>query len=220
MHNSTKDDPMAMEVEDMGESGVHWAPLTPASYRELVERLSNENQRLRQRIAALSDFEQLAYIDPLTGIGNRRHFEEHLQHEWRRWKRYGECFSVIMIDVDGFKRINDTWGHTFGDSALRSLGEHLSRAARDVDVVCRLGGDEFAIILPQTTTAGGRVLIERVSQALHVAPLCFTNGSQIRLRASFGIASVNCDMIHTSELLREADAAMYHSKRGSEFHAA
>ncbi|MFZ9889990.1 MAG: GGDEF domain-containing protein, partial [Myxococcota bacterium] len=124
-----------------------------------LERLQEELEQLRaenQRLASL------AYRDPLTGLRNRRCFSERLDEELRRMRRHGEgSLSLLLIDLNGFKRLNDTRGHAAGDAALIAVGRTLEAMVRTEDLVCRLGGDEFAVLLPGTDLAGAEDVEER-----------------------------------------------------------
>lgn len=181
-----------------------------------IQELVEENRKLRQRVQQLATFQQLAYTDPLTSLGNRRRFDSCLANEWCRWQRYGAAFSVVVIDMDGFKQINDTRGHKFGDLALLAMTEHLLRSTREVDEVCRLGGDEFVVILPHTDLEGARAVAERITSGMPTVSSDEAPHDACRLRASVGLAVVRTDMRSANELLEEADGAMYTSKRGSE----
>jgi diguanylate cyclase (GGDEF)-like protein len=131
-----------------------------------------------------------------------------------RWKRYRTPFSVMVIDLNGFKQINDTWGHAFGDLALCSLAKHLSECCREVDEVCRIGGDEFALLLPHTGPNGAQVLADRMAATLPQLPNPTLGGPPIKLVASFGIAATDAGVPDAEHMMHAADAAMYDSKRG------
>ncbi len=215
MHQGPAHAQNVIEPEAWTDTGVRRTRREPDSYRALAKRLWDDNQRLRRQVEELLAFQELAYTDPLTGLGNRRRFDERIKQEWSRWQRYGASFSVVMIDLNGFKQINDTWGHAIGDSALCTLASYLVGAAREVDFVCRLGGDEFALLLPHTTSEGGQALIDRIGHTLRTEPLRLAEGQELCLEAGFGIATTTSDTANAAELIEQADAAMYHSKRSS-----
>lgn len=134
-----------------------------------LDYLSSCNVILRQvRLIAKPEFESfLSYVnvDEVTGVFNRRYFNEVLAHEVRRASRYGNPLSLLILDIDNFKRVNDTWGHPEGDTSLRKIGRMLRDNTRQMDSVCRYGGDEFAVLLPETSGEDARALAERVRQA-------------------------------------------------------
>lgn len=155
---------------------------------------------------------QLATTDGLTGLANRRRFLEALEHEVQRHRRYGTPLALISIDVDRFKRVNDTWGHAVGDEVLRSLAAICRTEVRDVDTVGRMGGEEFAVLLPDTAPEEAMAVAERLRAAVDAAPLRTTAGP-LAVTLSLGVsASPPCDGADT--LLREADRALYRAKAG------
>lgn len=134
-----------------------------------LDYLSTRNVLLRQvRLVAKPEFETLmtfVNVDDVTSVHNRRFFNERLSQELRRARRYGSHLSLLIIDVDDFKRVNDTLGHVEGDAALRRLGRMLRERTRETDVVARYGGDEFAVLLPETNSDEAHVLAERVRKS-------------------------------------------------------
>ncbi len=155
---------------------------------------------------------QLATTDGLTGLANRRRFMEALEHEVQRHRRYGTPLALISIDVDRFKRVNDTWGHAVGDEVLRSLATICRAEVRDVDTVGRIGGEEFAVLLPDTAPEEAMAVAERLRAGVEAAPL-LTAAGPISVTLSLGVsASPPCDGADT--LLREADRALYRAKAG------
>jgi two-component system cell cycle response regulator len=165
--------------------------------------------------ATLSDklrFEQLASTDPLTGCLNRRALVEKLEQEVERANRYDFPVTVLMIDLDRFKLVNDTRGHLVGDAVLRQLGELLRAEVRSVDLVARYGGEEFVVLLPNTATDGGVSFAERLRQRVErhdfaggLAPLAIT--------VSIGVATYPAQPGQTvEELLAAADQALYRAK--------
>jgi len=159
--------------------------------------------------------ERSAVTDPLTRLYNRRFFARALALEIRRSHRYALRLSLLMLDLDGFKRLNDEHGHMFGDLVLHRVGRVLRRAVRDADTPCRFGGEEFAVILPETDRLGAYTLAERVRRALR-DEFCKrrVNGTLIEVTVSGGIASYPVDGEEPSELIARADAALYVAKRG------
>jgi diguanylate cyclase (GGDEF)-like protein len=157
---------------------------------------------------------RLATIDPLTGLPNRRGFFERAEIEINRARRYDRKMSLVMLDADHFKRINDAYGHASGDEALRLLAETLAGTLRASDLAGRLGGEEFAVLLPETDCAGARQLAQRVRMNIAAAPLMI-GGVQVALTVSMGVAAVPMDGLPEAAIeqaLREADEAMYRAK--------
>ncbi len=153
---------------------------------------------------------ELATTDGLTGLANRRRFLEALEHEVQRHRRYGTPLALVSIDVDRFKRVNDTWGHAVGDAVLRALSAICRAEVRDVDTVGRIGGEEFAVLLPDTAPEEAMAVAERLRVAVQAAPL-LTAAGPLSVTLSLGVAaSPPCD--GADALLREADRALYRAK--------
>ena len=149
----------------------------------------------------------LSRTDPLTGLGNPRAFEERMEQETARAARYGEPLSLLLLDVDGLKAINDDHGHRAGDLALQAVARALHRGARETDLAARVGGDEFALLAPSTPGPAATALAERIR--LLVA------GERIdRLTVSLGVATAEDDRSSDPRDLRDAaDGALYEAKR-------
>jgi len=176
-----------------------------------LERLARENAQLRREIARLEVYRAMAYRDPLTGLWNRRYFEDRLQEELSRSRRAGpqRRFSLMAIDLDDFKRVNDMHGHAGGDAALKEVGEFLIAHLRNHDIACRTGGDEFSVILPDLSAADCGSLLERLRAARTAANLTVP----IPVELSVGAASWPEAGDSMDELLSHADQAMYAAKR-------
>ena len=160
----------------------------------------------------LETTERSAITDSLTGLHNRRYFDSALDIEARRSMRYGLGLSLLLLDLDLFKPINDLLGHRFGDLVLARIGELLQRAVRDSDVACRFGGEEFAVILPETGRLGAFSLAERVRcrvQRLFEEPF---DGQPLELSVSGGVATFPVDGEDAESLVECADRAMYLAK--------
>jgi diguanylate cyclase (GGDEF)-like protein len=158
-------------------------------------------------------YQRLASIDSLTGLTNRRRFFKLAAQELARSRRYGSPLTIVLVDLDHFKRINDEHGHLIGDQALAHAAGILAREVRDVDIVARYGGEEFAILLPMTNLGGAKEVAERCTRQLAASPL-IVDGKSIRITASMGVA---CGEEHSGaieELLRAADTALYCAKQG------
>ncbi len=155
---------------------------------------------------------KLATTDSLTGLTNRRVFMEELTKEAARSSRYHRNFSLLMVDIDHFKWVNDTHGHQSGDAVLRSMGGILKDQLRVVDLVARYGGEEFAILLPETDASGVKLVGDRLRRAIAQTPFLLPDGKEIELTVSIGIASFPLCARIPSELIKRADQALYVSK--------
>ncbi len=184
-----------------------------------IKSLQDEVRAQKQRL------EELSVTDGLTGLSNHRHFQETLRKEFGRAQRYSDPLSLIMIDLDHFKRVNDQHGHPFGDKVLNESARLIQGSLRDADTAARYGGEEFAIILPKTVMTGALAVAERIHRQMneHVfreeAPATRPGGAaprQVaeRVTASFGVASYPSREITSADLLiRYADEALYRAKR-------
>jgi diguanylate cyclase (GGDEF)-like protein len=152
-----------------------------------------------------------AMRDPLTGLYNRRQLEESLHREILRARRIGSTVGVMAIDVDHFKRVNDTLGHEVGDSALRAIGEVLAGCVREEDIACRAGGEEFVIILPGTGKASLHARAEAVRKTIEEAQISAGEGT-LKLTVSIGLASFPSYGDSGTDVLRAADVALYKAK--------
>jgi diguanylate cyclase (GGDEF)-like protein len=170
----------------------------------LTEDLEGANEKLYK----------LSCTDPLTSLFNRRHFNNVLEVEVARVVRYGVPLSLVLVDVDHFKRVNDELGHVMGDEVLRSIAATLGRGARKADVVARYGGEEMALVLTNTGVAGARVVAERLRMAIENATVA-AGDVNVRVTASFGVATAEPegDVKDAVTLIRRADRALYAAKR-------
>jgi two-component system cell cycle response regulator len=165
---------------------------------------------------ALGKKRQLAMTDALTGAYNRRYFIRHLTREIKRAQRFGGDLSLLLLDIDHFKIINDTYGHVVGDMVLTKLTREISQCLRrDTDWCARLGGDEFAVVLEGTNVAQAGICAEKVRQAIANAPVT-TPAGLVRVAVSIGVtgldAAINKEAATVQLLLEQADANLYASK--------
>lgn len=166
----------------------------------------------RQFQRAHQELTEFALVDPVTGLGNRRSFDTRLAEEVARAQRYGVELSLAMVDLDGFKEINDRYGHTAGDTVLSAVGVLLGRVMRASDVTTRYGGDEFAIILPDTAKTDAWLAAEKLRAIFIDTPIELPGGDKVTVTGSVGVASYS-DVNSTAPLLIEAaDAALYRAK--------
>jgi diguanylate cyclase (GGDEF)-like protein len=156
----------------------------------------------------------IAQADHLTGALTRRGFVEQAEREIARSRRYDRPSSLLMLDVDHFKLVNDTHGHGVGDQVLRKIAEIAGTALRPSDVLGRLGGEEFAILLPETRGDEALVVAERVREAVADHPMLLADGGALRVTASFGIASLTSNVTTVPAWLESADAMLYAAKAG------
>jgi diguanylate cyclase (GGDEF)-like protein len=159
----------------------------------------------------MKELELATRVDGLTRIYNRKHWEEALANEFARARRYDSALSLIMFDLDHFKRLNDTYGHQCGDLVLIETASRVSETLRDAGVFGRYGGEEFAIILPETEGLGVVGVAERIRKALSTRPIVF-EGKEISFSASIGISTIHPSQASYEELIGEADAALYQAK--------
>ncbi len=178
---------------------------------DLAGRLAEANKRLKE----------MAIRDELTGLHNRRHFMEQAKGEFQRHRRYRNPLSMLMMDADHFKTINDTYGHSVGDLALAALADIGRRQLREVDIFARIGGEEFAILLPETDIQEAAVVAERIRSAVEQSCLRVEKpdhdieASQgLRFTISIGAAQTNDTIPDIDTLLKLADRALYAAKEG------
>lgn len=160
------------------------------------------------------ELERQAHSDFLTELANRRHFLELAETELARTLRYGKPFSLMMLDVDHFKAVNDTHGHKSGDLVLQRLARVMESTLREVDVVGRLGGEEFAVILPETTAEKAHEAADRLRAIVAETDIPVDEGAPLRVTVSIGIATLSDKSTNIDRLLRLADGALYEAKHG------
>jgi diguanylate cyclase (GGDEF)-like protein/PAS domain S-box-containing protein len=174
---------------------------------------TKEELLARELEAKNKELEQLASFDSLTGLMNRRLALELMQHELERAKRYRTPTSVLMIDIDHFKRINDTYGHLVGDEVLRQFGAILQKNARGMDIVGRYGGEEFLVVMADTGLDGALVFAERVRSSVEGHDFAIKNGLTLKVTCSIGVAQSDLDTMDADTLLARADEALYRAKQ-------
>lgn len=158
------------------------------------------------------EFKKLATIDALTELYNRRYFIEQADKEYLRAKRYDLSLSLISIDIDHFKKVNDNYGHPAGDKVLIEVSKLLKKSLRETDVLARIGGEEFSILLPETTATEALVFAERIRIAQSDLRISGDWQGEIQLSVSIGISSYQVDDLDFDELFSRADKALYQAK--------
>ncbi|MYN02481.1 diguanylate cyclase [Pseudoduganella sp. DS3] len=160
-----------------------------------------------------SDLERLATTDALTGLLNRRAADRLLDAEWQRARRSGHVSSLVLLDIDHFKQVNDSYGHPGGDAALRALAACIRSVMREVDVAARYGGEEFLVVLPETGREGAFVFAERLRERVAASEICH-DGQVFRCHISLGIAVSDKHEASYEQWVRRADQALYRAKQG------
>ncbi|MDP3269536.1 MAG: diguanylate cyclase [Legionella sp.] len=156
--------------------------------------------------------EHLAYQDYLTALKNRRYFFEQGENEYARALRFNQPLSLIMLDIDHFKKVNDTYGHKTGDLLLISLSKILTRILRKIDIISRIGGEEFAILLPQTSLKGACEVAEHIRTTIVKSPLILQQGMPLKYTVSIGVSTLVSKYATLEMLLNEADSNLYEAK--------
>jgi len=193
----------------MGLVGVH---KLSRNHRKLISTMANQIALSLKNLTEHQRIQELAITDELTGLYNRRAFQKALDRELRRSRRYEKPLSLIMLDVDGFKGINDAFGHQEGDNVLKFLAAYLQRAVRDIDFVARYGGDEFAVILPETKAKEAAILAERLKKMVKDCPITIA-GSHHTITLSAGVTDISNEIIDNERtIVNRADKVLYLSK--------
>ncbi|HEY6233054.1 MAG TPA: diguanylate cyclase [Pyrinomonadaceae bacterium] len=174
-----------------------------------LDLLMARTRTLLEFKAYLDVCEEAAFTDHLTGLANRRRFERQLEREVGRVERFGHPFTLLMLDIDSFKKLNDSFGHDAGDDAIRRLSRVLREGTRGIDLAARIGGEEFAVLLVETNKVGGFEVAERLRASIKSLELPQAGG----ITASFGVAECPSDAQTAPEILKAADVALYEAKR-------
>jgi diguanylate cyclase (GGDEF)-like protein len=164
------------------------------------------------QVRAAEEMERLAQTDELTGLYNRRHFFFLAERELEKFNRYARPLSLVMLDIDHFKRVNDQFGHATGDGVLRAVAQRCRAAVRATDTLARIGGEEFAILMPETTLSNGADVAERLRGELRRAPVLH-DGANVTVTVSLGVAEATRTRNTVSGLFGAADRALYQAKR-------
>lgn len=157
-------------------------------------------------------YAEMSLVDPLTTLFNPRYFHARFRQELARCARLGQPISLLLADIDFFKKVNDTYGHQIGDLVLVHIGGRLAEYARESDIVARVGGEEFAVLLPGTDGAGAMALAERMRSLIEESPAVLSDGRRISFTTSFGVATQVGLTGNAEQLYAAADRALYAAK--------
>jgi len=182
---------------------------------EKMELLQNKMLRMKTEITQMQErtrsLEERVFQDPLTGISNRRAFDRRIGEELHRFHRYGQVFSLLLVDVDHFKQVNDRYGHWAGDQCLREISERMASVLRQSDFIARYGGEEFAVILPGIGRREAEIVAEKLRKVIEKTRFLY-KGERIPITASVGLAAVSARDSTVEHLFQRVDAALYKAK--------
>jgi diguanylate cyclase (GGDEF)-like protein len=176
--------------------------------RSILKFMTGENVEVQYH----QEIYRLMTVDGLTEISNRRYFDEALDREVNRSKRYQRNLSLILFDIDFFKRVNDTFGHLAGDHLLRHIASMIKPRLRREDIFARTGGEEFAVLLPEIAIEGARIIAEKIRRIVETSQLIYEK-QPMRCTISLGVAGLRGDEARPEDLYKAADALMYQAKQ-------
>lgn len=206
----TNKDNLLGVVVVFNDPGQHLPDFGP--YKKNIRFLLEQSSRAFQNAETYTLAKDMLFIDDLSGLFNHRYLEVALDRELKRAERYASHLAVLFMDLDSFKKVNDTHGHLVGSRVLREVGDLLKKSTREVDVVIRYGGDEYTIILVETGAETAGVVAERIRSQVEAHPFLASEGLNIRLTCSIGYSCCPDDTMSKQELLDMADQAMYVGK--------
>jgi len=193
--------PIDFQIRPVRDSSGQIIGLLPTAV-DITERKHLEEELKRQ-----------AHLDYLTGLPNRRSFMEQAEIEMSRTQRYEKSLSLLMLDIDHFKHINDAFGHQSGDVVLKTLAEIFAEVLRNIDIVGRLGGEEFGIILPETSLEEALEVAERLREVIAARQVAFPSGVETQFTVSIGVAALADKQVGIDTLINESDKALYRAKQ-------
>lgn len=183
---------------------------------KLTRKIQEQKDKLQLTVLALKnkekELETLASIDPLSKLYNRRYFSHAASDILSLAKRESYYLSVVMIDIDDFKRINDTYGHKIGDDVIVVLANMLLNTSRSSDIVCRFGGEEFILLLPKTDIKGAAIIAEKIKESVEALSLSVEESSELKFTLSIGVSEVMLDEVSIEDSIKRADTALYEAK--------
>ena len=199
------------------DQSLAWVHLSTALVRDAEKKplyFISAVQDITEHKNLRAEIERQARIDYLTGLANRRHFMEQAELELSRALRYSKPLSIAMMDIDHFKRVNDTYGHKIGDVVLQKLSQLCQKTLREVDLIGRMGGEEFAILLPETNGERAAEVAERLRASIADTEIPLETGLPLHFTVSIGIATLQGSTVNVDMLLSQADKALYEAKHG------
>lgn len=200
------DDYLAKPYDEIELNARVYAALRTKHLRDELSRKNDELQVMLRKVEALS------ITDPLTGLYNRRRFEEALDLEFKKSSRYSSPLSCMMMDIDHFKKVNDTYGHPVGDTVIKDIALIIQEVVRDIDTPCRWGGEEFIVLAPMTPKEVALLPARRILES--VAEHVFAGMGDKKLTISIGIADLSAPGIDSADkLVQAADKALYEAKK-------
>ncbi|EAT14554.1 sensor domain-containing diguanylate cyclase [Desulfuromonas acetoxidans] len=206
-------------IGTLNQADVDGQRFAPGLNTVLLERLALKVAICLSNVTAHEKLRSLACLDPLTGLLNRRVLGQALQREFDRACRYETALSVVFIDLNDFKQVNDNHGHDAGDLLLQYLADCLQRYSRTTDLVARYAGDEFVLVLPQTDGENAGLLMERLDKELSRQGMLYGD-ALVAVSLSYGVASLpDGDVSSPEQMLKKADQALYRHKRRSKVHS-
>lgn len=199
-------------VHGLDGQDIHcWSIKMPLFKDGEADRLIGISTDITEVIQLKNKFHDLARIDTLTGVLTRRFLIEHAEKELKRTQRRGAALALLVIDIDHFKSINDTYGHAFGDTYIKTIVDACQKTLRESDLMGRLGGDEFVIVIDDTDEAGMAIAAERFQNAVGTTAFTAPDGTELSLSVSIG-AVLSCPSSSIDRLMADADAALYQAK--------
>ena len=203
----------ALRALDLGAHDLAYQPLDEDELAARVRSIVKRKRYVESMRSALDQSLELAVTDQLTGLNNRRYLVNQLQGLVQRAARGGDPVSVVIADIDHFKRINDSFGHDVGDEVLKEFAARLATNLRSIDMPCRYGGEEFVIAMPNTQAEYAALVAERLRRDVAAAPFQIGGRDPATITASFGVASTGPGIDTVDRLLKRADEALYRAKQ-------
>ena len=199
------------------EIGVNDYLMRPVDKNELHARAKTQIRKKRYTERLRDNVQQsieMAITDGLTGLYNRRYMESHLGALVEQAAARGKPITALVLDIDYFKSVNDTYGHDAGDDVLREFATRIKKSIRGIDLACRLGGEEFVIIMPETDMAVATIVAERLRRRIASEPFAIAQGTKhIEVTISIGLATLDAVDDNAATILKRADQALYRAKR-------
>ncbi len=207
------DETLALEMAKHGvQDYLVKTELGQASLMRTIQYAVERHRLTKEKDKVNAELGRLILMDPLTELFNRRGLEKILSREVAWVRRQGSSLTAILLDIDDFKRINDTFGYLMGDQVLKQVAQNLAKALRATDYVSRVGGDEFVILLPQTELANGLTVAEKIRLAIAETPISLPSGAP-KITVSLGVSELTSDITSIDKLLGKTNLSLSKSKR-------